>query len=101
MLFTKEEAKKYANTIDRDIAEEVYAKLVALRLHYEINGDNGNGHFDPNTFEQYYHIALKIVKEKKLSKLQLCFNTVAQSQELEKVGFTKEHLLNLASLDIK
>ena len=95
---TVKEVATYWNTVDRNVAEEVYAKLVALRMGYEVHKDTN---FDPEFFKQCYHIALQSVKDYKLTKVQLCGATIHQSKELEKIGFTRQLLLNLAGLDIE
>ena len=87
----------FVKTMDRDISEEVYAKLVALRMEYEVDKTTN---FDPKFFELCYQTALKTIKDMKLSKIQLVGCTLHQSQELEKIGFTRQHLLKLAGLNM-
>ena len=89
--------KEFIKLADSDILKEVYAKLVALRMEYEIHHTTA---FDPEFFEICYHIATDTIKKAKLTKIQLCGNIVHQSQELEQIGFTKQHLLKLVGLNI-
>ena len=89
--------KDVINLVDYDIAREVYAKLVALRMEYEIHSTTA---FNQESFELSYQIATDVVKKAKLTKIQLCGSIVHQSQELEQIGFNRQDLLNLAGLDI-
>lgn len=90
--------KEFIKLADINILKEVYAKLVALRMEYEIHKTT---HFNPEFFELCYHIATDTIKKAKLTKIQLCGSIVHQSQELEQIGFTRQHLLKLAGLDIE
>ena len=90
--------KEFIKLADIDILREIYAKLVALRMEFEIHKTT---HFSPEFFELCYHIATDTIKEAKLTKIQLCGHIVHQSQELEQIGFTRQHLLNLVGLDIE
>lgn len=90
--------KEFIKLADSDILKEVYAKLVALRMEYEIHKTTD---FDSESFELCYHIATDTIKKAKLTKIQLCGSIIHQSQELEQIGFNRQDLLNLAGLDIE
>lgn len=90
--------KEFVKLADSDILEEVYAKLLALRMDFEIHSTTA---FDPETFELCYHIATDTIKKAKLTKIQLCGSIIHQSQELEQIGFKRQYLLKLAGLDIE
>ena len=90
--------KEFIKLADADILREIYAKLVALRMEFEIHKTT---HFNPEFFELCYHIATDTIKKAKLTKIQLCGNIVHQSQELEQIGFNRQDLLNVAGLDIE
>ena len=90
--------KEFIELADSDIAKEVYAKLVALRMEYTVNCTK---EFNPENFELCYHIATDTIKKLKMTKLQICAGIVNQSEELMKIGFTRQDLLNVAGLDIE
>ena len=94
---TVKEFAEFMNNTDRSVAEEVYAKLLALRMEYEIDKETT---FDPEAFEACFHIAIKTVKEAKLTTMQLATGTISQSNALQAIGFTRDHLLKLAVYNI-
>lgn len=89
---------EFIKSVDIDILREIYAKLFALRLEYEIHN---RSHFNPEFFEKYYHRTLETLEKSKLTKFQLCCFIVDTTKILEHFGFTRQHLLKLAGLDIK
>lgn len=89
--------KEFIESADIDILKEVYAKLFALRLEYEIHKTKA---FDQEFFEKYYHNALETLEKSKLTKFQLCCFIVDNAKILKHFGFTKQNLLEVASLDI-
>lgn len=80
-----------------DILKEVYAKLVALRMEYIIHSTT---EFNSESFEVCYKVATETVEKAKFTKFQLCCFIVGQAKELEDLGFTRQHLFEVASLDI-
>ena len=81
-----------------DILKEVYAKLLALRMEYLVHN---RSHFNPEYFENFYNEAIGAVEKRKMTKIRLCIGILNQTEELMKIGFTKQHLLKLVDLDIK
>lgn len=90
--------KDFVKLVDGDLVKEVYAKLVALRMEYEIHSTTA---FNQVSFELCYRIATDTIKKAKLTKFQLCCCIVNQMKELEQIGFTRKHLAEVASLDIE
>ena len=89
--------KEFIKLADSDIAKEVYAKLVALRMEYIIHNTTA---FNQESFEVCYKIATDTIKKAKMTKLQICGGIVNQAKELESLGFTRQHMLEVASLNI-
>ena len=89
--------KEFIETADINILKEVYAKLVALEMEAIIHHETA---FDPESFKVCYQVATNNVKKAKFTKLQLCGCIVNQAKELQQAGFTRQHLLRIASLDI-
>lgn len=89
--------KEFIKSADSDMLKEVYAKLFALRLEYEINITKA---FDQEFFEKYYHKALETLEKSKLTKFQLCCFIADNARILKHFGFTKQHLLEVAGLNI-
>ena len=90
--------KDVIDLVDYDIAKEVYAKLVALRMEYVIHNTTA---FNPESFEVCYKVATNTIKKAKMTKIQVFGGILSQSKELESLGFTRQHMLELAGLDIK
>ena len=89
--------KEFIKLADSDIAKEVYAKLVALRMEYIIHSTT---EFNQGSFEVCYKVATDTIEKAKMTKLQICGGIVNQAKELESLGFTRQHLLEVASLNI-
>ena len=89
--------KEFIKSADINILKELYAKLFALRLEYEIHNTKA---FDKEFFEKYYHNALDTLEKSKLTKFQLCCFIVDNAKILKHFGFTNQNLLEVASLDI-
>ena len=90
--------KEFIKLADINILRELYAKLLALRMEYLVHNRT---HFHPEYFENFYHEALELVKKEKMTKIQLCNGIINQGLELECIGFTRQHLLQLAGLNIE
>ena len=89
--------KDVINLVDYDIAKEVYAKLVALRMEYIIHNAT---EFNPESFEVCYKVASDTIKKAKMNKIQVFGGILSQSKELESLGFTRQHMLEVAGLNI-
>ena len=89
--------KDVINLIDYDIAKEVYTKLVALRLEFEIHNTTA---FNQESFELCYKVANDTIKKAKMTKIQVFGGILNQSKELESLGFTRQHILEVAGLNI-
>ena len=89
--------KDVINLVDDDIAKEVYAKLVALRMEYIIHNTTA---FNQESFEVCYKVATDTIKKAKMTKIQVFGGILNQSKELESLGFTRQHLLEVAGLNI-
>ena len=89
--------KDVINLVDYDIAKEVYAKLVALRLEFEIHNTTA---FNQESFELCYKVATDTIKKAKMTKIQVFGGILSQSKELESLGFTRQHILEVAGLNI-
>ena len=89
--------KEFIETTDINILKEVYAKLVALEMEAIIHHDTA---FNPESFKVCYQVATNNVEKTKFTKLQLCGCIVNQAKDLQQAGFTRQHLLRVASLDI-
>lgn len=87
--------KELISLIDSDMAKEVYAKLVALRMDYEIHNARA---FNPESFELCYRIATNTIKKAKMTKIQLFGGIINQSKELESLGFTRQQMLEATGL---
>ena len=85
------------NLIDYDIAKEVYAKLVALRMEFEIHNKTA---FNQESFELCYKVATDTIRKAKMTKIQVFGGILSQSKELESLGFTRQHMLEVAGLNI-
>ena len=85
------------NLVDYDIAKEVYAKLVALRMEYIIHNTT---EFNQESFEVCYKVATDTIKKAKMTKIQVFGGILSQSKELESLGFTRQHMLEIAGLNI-
>ena len=85
------------NLVDYDIAKEVYAKLVALRMEYIIHNTTA---FNQESFEVSYKVATDTIKKAKMTKIQVFGGILSQSKELESLGFTRQHMLEVAGLNI-
>ena len=90
--------KEFVKLVDSNLVKEVYAKLVAIRMEYEVHSTTA---FNQVSFELCYRIATDAIKKAKLTKFQLCCSIFNQMKELEQIGFTRKHIAELASLDIK
>ena len=89
--------KDVINLVDYDIAKEVYAKLVALRMEYIIHNAT---EFSQESFEVCYKVATDTIKKAKMTKIQVFGGILSQSKELESLGFTRQHMLEVAGLNI-
>ena len=87
--------KDVINLVDYDIAKEVYAKLVALRMEYIIHNTTA---FNQESFEVCYKVATDTIKKAKMTKIQGFGGILSQSKELESLGFTRQHMLEVAGL---
>ena len=89
--------KDVIDLVDYDIAREVYAKLVALRMEYIIHNTT---EFNQVSFELCYKVATNTIKKAKMTKIQVFGGILSQSKELESLGFTRQHMLEVAGLNI-
>ena len=89
--------KDVINLIDYDIAKEVYAKLVALRMEYIIHNTTA---FNQESFELCYKVATDTIRKAKMTKIQVFGGILSQSKELESLGFTRQHMLEITGLNI-
>ena len=89
--------KDVINLVDYDIAKEVYAKLVALRMEYIIHNTTA---FNQESFELCYKVATNTIKKAKMTKIQVFGGILSQSKELEQIGFNRQHMLEVAGLNI-
>ena len=89
--------KDVIDLVDYDIAKEVYAKLVALRMEYIIHNTTA---FNQESFEVCYKVATDTIKKSKMTKIQVFGGILSQSKELESLGFTRQHMLEVAGLNI-
>ena len=89
--------KDVINLVDYDIAREVYAKLVALRMEYIIHNTTA---FNQESFEVSYKVATDTIKKAKMTKIQVFGGIISQSKELESLGFTRQHMLEVTGLNI-
>ena len=89
--------KDVIDLVDYDIAKEVYAKLVALRMEFEIHNTTA---FNQESFELCYKVATDTIKKAKMTKIQVFGGILSQSKELESLGFTRQNMLELAGLNI-
>ena len=89
--------KDVINLVDDDIAKEVYAKLVALRMEYVIHNAT---EFNKESFEVCYKVATDTIKKAKMTKIQVFGGILSQSKELESLGFTRQNMLEVAGLNI-
>ena len=89
--------KDVINLVDYDIAKEVYAKLVALRMEYIIHNTTA---FNQESFEVCYKVATDTIKKANMTKIQVFGGILSQSKELESLGFTRQHMLEVAGLNI-
>ena len=89
--------KDVIDLVDYDIAKEVYAKLVALRMEYIIHNTT---EFNQESFEVCYKVATDTIKKAKMTKIQVFGGILSQSKELESLGFTRQHMLEVAGLNI-
>ena len=89
--------KEFIELADSDIAKEVYAKLVALRMEYIIHNTT---EFNQESFEVCYKVATDTIKKAKMTKIQVFGGILSQSKELESLGFTRQHMLEVAGLNI-
>ena len=85
------------NLVDYDIAKEVYAKLVALRMEYIIHNTT---EFNQVSFELCYKVATDTIKKAKMTKIQVFGGILSQSKELESLGFTRQYMLEVTGLNI-
>ena len=90
--------KEFIKLVDINTLREIYAKLLALRTEYLVHN---RSHFHPEYFENFYHEVLESVEKEKMTKIQLSNGIINQSLELMQIGFTRQHLLKLAGLEIK
>ena len=90
--------KDVIDLVDYDIAKEVYAKLVALRLEYIVHNTT---EFNQVSFELCYKVATDTIKKAKMTKLQVFGGILSQSKELESLGFTRQYMLEVTGLNIK
>ena len=89
--------KDVIKLIDYEQSREVYAKLVALRMEYIIHSTT---EFNQESFEVCYKVASDTIKKAKMNKIQIFAGILNQSKELESFGFTRQHLLEVAGLNI-
>ena len=89
--------KDVINLVDYDIAKEVYAKLVALKMEYIIHNTTA---FNQESFEVCYKVATDTIKKAKMTKIQVFGGILSQSKELESLGFTRQNMLEVAGLNI-
>ena len=89
--------KDVIKLIDYEQSREVYAKLVALRMEYIIHSTT---EFNPESFEVCYKVASDTIKKAKMNKIQIFGGILNQSKELESLGFTRQHMLEVAGLNI-
>ena len=89
--------KDVIDLVDYDIAKEVYAKLVALRMEYIIHNTT---EFNQESFEVCYKVATDTIKKAKMTKIQVFGGILSQSKELESLGFTRQHMLEITGLNI-
>ena len=89
--------KDVIDLVDYDIAREVYAKLVALRMEYIIHNTTA---FNQESFELCYKVATDTIRKAKMTKIQVFGGILSQSKELESLGFTRQHMLEVAGLNI-
>lgn len=89
--------KDVINLVDYDIAKEVYAKLVALRMEYIIHNTTA---FNQESFEVCYKVATDTIRKAKMTKIQVFGGILSQSKELESLGFTRQNMLEVAGLNI-
>ena len=90
--------KEFVELTDGDMLKEVYAKLLALRTEYEIDKTT---HFNSEFFETCYHVSTDTIKKAKMTKFQLCYCIVNITKDLQQIGFTRQDLSRVASLDIE
>ena len=89
--------KDIIKLIDYEQSREVYAKLVALRMEYIIHSTT---EFNQESFEVCYKVASDTIKKAKMNKIQIFGGILSQSKELESLGFTRQHMLEVAGLNI-
>ena len=89
--------KDVIDLVDYDIAKEVYAKLVALRMEYIIHNTTA---FNQESFEVCYKVATDTIKKAKMTKIQVFGGILSQSKELESLGFTRQNMLEITGLNI-
>ena len=89
--------KDVIDLVDYDIAKEVYAKLVALRMEYIIHNTTA---FNQESFEISYKVATDTIKKAKMTKIQVFGGILSQSKELESLGFTRQYMLEITGLNI-
>ena len=89
--------KDVINLVDYDIAKEVYAKLVALRMEYIIHNTTA---FNQESFEVCYKVATDTIKKAKMTKIQVFGGILSQSKELESLGSPRQHMLEVTGLNI-
>ena len=89
--------KDVIDLVDYDIAREVYTKLVALRLEYIIHNKTA---FNQVSFELCYKVATDTIRKAKMTKIQIFGGILSQSKELESLGFTRQHMLEVTGLNI-
>ena len=93
--------KDVINLVDYDTAKEVYAKLVALRMEYIIHNTTKFKQVSNQvSFELCYKVAANIIKKAKMTKIQLFGVILSQSKELESLGITRQHMREVAGLNI-
>ena len=89
--------KDVIKLIDYEQSREVYAKLVALRMDYIIHNTTA---FNQESFEVCYKVATDTIRKAKMTKIQVFGGILSQSKELESLGFTRQHILEIAGLNI-
>ena len=89
--------KDVIKLIDYEQSREVYAKLVALRMDYIIHNTTA---FNQESFEVCYKVATDTIRKAKMTKIQVFGGILSQSKELESLGFTRQHILEVAGLNI-
>ena len=89
--------KDVIKLIDYEQSREVYAKLVALRMEYIIHNTTA---FNQESFELCYKVATDTIRKAKMTKIQVFGGILSQSKELESLGFTRQHMLEVAGLNI-